>query len=206
MICLLTTCKIGGEAHQEIYFNNFDTKDTTGIENAKFIQFNQSTVLGNYNNAGFTLNLHQLPSHDLVNISFTLYIHDIWDGNITEGGTSGPDIWEMDVNQAPYIYTTFSNHYCGNLFCDPQSYPDNYPNNNHNPKAGAFNKELPGLCSLSGFKDGTSAYHINKTIVHQSTDLTLHCLDHLIQTNTQDPLCYASWTIDSLKVSLIRLH
>ncbi|MBU2375208.1 MAG: hypothetical protein KJ744_04580 [Bacteroidetes bacterium] len=204
--CGLSTCKSPKEFKQTIYENNFDTGDITHLSNTKISTFNQSKVLGNFNNDGFELILNQIPTHDLIEISFDLYIHDTWDGNKTSNGIDGPDIWEMQIDGSPYIYTTFSNTICATTFCSPQSYPDDYPNNNHNPRSGAVDVLLPGFCSLKLISGGSTLYKIRKIIQHKNSSLNLKCLDHLIQTNVKPAICDESWSIDNLKIVSISLN
>ena len=66
----------------EIFYNNdFENGDFDAIDGAQIMTFNNTTVLGNYNNDGFSLNLNNIGPHDYIYISFDLYIHDSWDGN-----------------------------------------------------------------------------------------------------------------------------
>jgi len=187
-----------------VYSNNFETGDLTNIKNGVTTTFNNSTVLGNYNNDTVTFSLKSLPAHDVITVSFDLYIHDSWDGN--KPAPDGPDIWGMFVDNSPYIYTTFSNADCGpGQFCSPQSYPLNYPNDYNNPKAGASRVDLPGLCSWSFSTHGTTLYKIVKTFKHSESTLKLQCLDKLIQTNTLTPKCDESWSIDNITVKATTL-
>ncbi|CAM9703290.1 unnamed protein product, partial [Discosporangium mesarthrocarpum] len=32
--------------------------------------------MGNFNNSGFSLKLHDLPEHDFIRLTFDLYIHE----------------------------------------------------------------------------------------------------------------------------------
>lgn len=203
MLICFYSCKNKVQSTVSIYSNDFESQDLIGITNGATEQFNSSAVLGRYNNAGFTLTLNNLPKHDLVTITFDLYIHDSWDGN--KQAPDGPDIWQMTVNNNTYINTTFSNAECkpGN-FCSPQSYPFNYPNNYNNPKAGALKVGLPGVCSNGG-ADGTTQYKITKTISHSSNVLTLQCLDKLVQTGSSDPKCDESWSVDNITIKAITL-
>src|ERR1700757_3935684 len=102
LICLifaffLSACKSNVSNETVVYTNDFESGNLTNIQNGVISKFNGSSVLGNYNcknNKGyFTLSLNNLPSHDLITISFDLYIHDTWDGNKT--APDGPDIWQM---------------------------------------------------------------------------------------------------------------
>lgn len=207
VLCLLfTACSKKVDSEQEIYFNDFESKNLSNINLGEIEVYNGTNVLGRYNSGGFDLQLNSLPKHKLVEISFDLYIHDSWDGNRTSGGVDGPDIWKLMVDGNLYINTTFSNVYCDNSgFCPPQSYPQDYPNFNHNPKSGAINPNLPGVCSLKGQAGGTTLYKITKTIEHSKATLFLQCRDQLIQTNAADAKCDESWSIDNLRIKVINL-
>ncbi|MBD1392314.1 hypothetical protein [Mucilaginibacter glaciei] len=203
VVCLIS-CTKTVQNEVEVYGNDFDTADLTHITNGRIIKFNNTAVLGNYNNDGFALTINDLPKHDLVTISYDLYIHDSWDGN--KLAPDGPDIFSMLVDGNPYINASFSNSPCGvGVFCEPQSYPLDYPNNYSNPKAGAFRTDLPGLCNLATNPNGTTLYKIQKTIRHSKSTLILQCLDKLIQTNTADPKCDESWSVDNIRIKAIAL-
>ncbi|MBC7744688.1 MAG: hypothetical protein H7096_06260 [Flavobacterium sp.] len=183
-----------------MYSNNFETSDLINISGGILTNFNNTTVLGRYNKAGFGLQISDLPAHELVEISFDLYIHDSWDGNGIE--PDGPDIWKLEVEGVNYINTTFSNKECP-YTCFPQSYPFNYLNSNQQPKNGAYFPQLPGFCLWSDRSGGSSMYKIVKRIRHSSASFSLRCLDELVQSNTADKLCDESWSLDNLIVKTI---
>jgi hypothetical protein len=190
-----------------VYTNDFENGNISNIENSILSPFNNSTVLGQYNsnaNKGyFKLTLAALPKHDLITITFDLYIHDSWDGNKT--GPVGPDLWQMQVDGAVFINATFSNDECtpGN-FCPPQSYPFNYPNSYNNPKSGAYRTDLPGICGLTG-PNGTTQYKISKTFSHSNSTLVLQCLDKLVQADAADQKCDESWSVDNINIKAVTL-
>ena len=64
-----------------IYDNDFETNDLNEIDGGGFSIFNNSTVLGDFNNDGFTLHLNNVGDHEYIFVSFDLYIHGSWDGN-----------------------------------------------------------------------------------------------------------------------------
>lgn len=202
----MSSCAKEVKNEQEVYFNDFETNKIEGLTNAVVETYNGSKVLGRYNSSGFDLNLSDLPKHKLVEISFDLYIHDSWDGNKVSGGIDGPDIWKFIVDGNLYVNTTFSNADCTNSgFCPPQSYPADYPNSYNNPKTGASNPNLPGVCNLAGKVGGTTLYRISKTIEHNKSTLLMQCRDQLIQTNTSDAKCDESWSVDNVRVKVINL-
>jgi hypothetical protein len=205
---LFFSCKEKVSKQTEVYNNDFESSNLTGITNGVISKFNGTSVLGTYNvsaNKGFfALTLNNLPKHDLITISFDLYIHDTWDGN--KPAPDGPDIWQMLVDGNSYIYTTFSNGSCGVAeFCPPQAYPLDYPNSYNNPKAGAYRTDLPGFCSMANNPNGTTQYKIVKTFKHSNSTLVLQCLDKLVQTNANDPKCDESWSVDNINIQAITL-
>lgn len=186
----------------EIYTNDFESSNLSGITGGVISTFDNTKVLGNYNNGGFTVTIKDLPKHDAVSITFDLYIHDSWEG--VQSGLNqqnGPDIWNMTIDDKTYINTTFANFDClpGN-FCPPQSFPADYPSQSNNPKSGASRTDLPGFCSEAGNPNGTTLYKIHKSISHSGNTISIKCLDHLIQKNVGDPKCDESWSIDNLVV------
>ncbi len=203
-LILLNSCKNQVKSEVEVYNNDFETNNLANITNGVINQFNGTAVLGTYNNGNFILKLDNLPKHDLVTISFDLYIHDTWDGN--KPPPDGPDLWQMLVDGNTYINATFSNDPClAGTFCSPQSYPFNYPNNYNNPKTGAYRIDLPGFCLWKSNPNGTTQYKIVKTFTHTNGTLVLQCLDKLVQTNTADPKCDESWSVDNINIKAITL-
>ena len=206
-ICiLLSSCTKGPQGKKEVYANNFESSKLTGISSGLISKFGDSNVLGRYNNGGFFLKVENLSNHDLVEISFDLFIHDSWDGNTIADGVGGPDLWQMEVDGSKYVYATFCNKECPPQLCTPQSYPADFPNNNHFPKSGAFRTDLPGACHLSGHIGGTTQYKIVKTIKHRNKSLTLNCRDFLKQSNSPSPICDESWSVDNISIKEIVLN
>ncbi|QQL50862.1 hypothetical protein [Mucilaginibacter ginkgonis] len=201
---LISSCKKDLTGDTVIYSNDFEKSDLTNINNGYVEIFNGNHVLGRYFNGYFELNLKDLPVHNQVNISFDLYIHDSWDGNANYSNNyNGPDLWKMSVDSATYIYTTFSNVSCPvGYICPPQSYPGTYPATN-NPRTGSY-ANLPAACLNKGTPDGTSVYTINKTIAHTKSTVLLKCADYLKENGVADRLCSESWSVDNLKVTLIK--
>ncbi len=206
LLFTLSSCSKTVQKATEVYFNDFETGNLDDIKNGYLYEYNGSTVLGRYNQSGFELLLTNLPTHDLIEISFDLFIHDSWDGNkLGIDGVDGPDIWKMLIDEELYINASFLNIACVNangVFCPPQSYPANYPNSNNYPRKGAYRINLPGACHPEGT---TTWYKITKTISHSKSTLLLQCVDQLVQKNTDDPNCDESWSIDNIKVNAIKL-
>ncbi len=205
IITLFSSCSKEVKQDIEVYFNDFETGDLSGISLGIIEEYDSSNVLGRYNSGGFDLQLNNLPEHKLVEISFDLYIHDSWEGKGIDN-YDGPDIWKMIVDDNLYINTTFSNAPCNDAnFCPPQSYPFDYPNSSQNPRWGSANRNLPGACLNEGILGGTTLYKIKKTIEHSKAKLLLQCRDQLIQNNTTDNKCDESWSVDNIRIKVINL-
>ena len=58
-----------------VYNNDFESGDLDAIDGAQLMTFNNTTVLGNYNNDGFTLNLNNIGTHDIIYITFDTAIY-----------------------------------------------------------------------------------------------------------------------------------
>jgi hypothetical protein len=202
ILIICAGCKKAPVAEQEVYINDFEKGDLTKISDGKLNQFNNSAVIGYYHDGGFDVNLDNLPKHDLIRITFDLYIHDSWAGNNTGNETviDGPDIWQMKADGNIYINTTFSNLICDEAYCLVQSYPHNYPYRTRSGE-GAFRRDLPGVCFLKDVKGGSSLYKIEKIIKHTRRALSLEFKDLLKQSNATDPLCDESWSMDNLVIS-----
>ena len=143
-----------------IYDNDFESDNFTEIDGATTSIFNNTTVLGDFNNDGFTLHLENTGDHDYVFISFDLYIHGTWDGNFNGFSENDkPDKWIMEIDpvmdlmkdtSGDKFVTTFSNSPCFSNYCLRQSYPEDYPFEN-NPKTGHNKVDLPKICKDSYF-------------------------------------------------------
>lgn len=206
LILLFNSCAKSVDNNVVAYNNDFETGNLAGIKNGVISPFNGSKVLGNYNDGQFDLTISDLPTHDLIDVSFDLYIHDNWVGAQQFQNNSGPDIWQMKIDNKLYINTTFCNYSCivGN-FCPPQSFPADYPNQSYNPKSGASVTGLPGFCDANS-EVGTTLYKIHKSISHSDKTLLIQCLDLLKSKGVADAKCNQSWSVDNIKVRAISIN
>lgn len=201
----LYSCK-GVQKEKVLYNNNFESNDLTNIDNGKIELYNGSNVLGRYSENGFLLQLKGIQSHDMIQISFDLYIHDTWDGNST--GANGRDIWIMNIDGWSSIYSTFANGACANC---TQSYPEPQPpfyNNVFNfaqnkPNSNAIKTNLPGACKLKDVEGGTSMYRIQRTFNHTAATLDLGCFGQLEDPDPANKNCNESWSVDNIKITAI---
>jgi len=189
-----------------VYENDFETTDLKSITGGILHTFDGETMLGNYNNDGFTLALNKIGEHRTILVTFDLYLHDSWDGNAAS--PDGPDLWVMELD-APervesnpnYFRTSFSNSNCSN--CDYQSFPGVFPSNK-SPRSGASSERIAGLCHLSTSRNGTTRYAIEKTFQHTGNALVIQFYDELLQLNSPNPICDESWSLDNLKVWVLK--
>ena len=212
VLITLFSCNKSDELQSnELFYNNdFENGDLDAIDGAQLMTFNNTTVLGNYNNDGFTLNLNNIGPHDIIYISFDLYIHDTWDGNFNGFDPDKADAWVIELisdfdtdpsNPSDLWETSFSNSVCNPVYCLRQSYPEDFPFENL-PRKGS-SRLLPGLCSLESDENGTSLYTIEKGFEHTGNALLINFYDKLYQPNVADERCDESWSLDNLKVRVI---
>ena len=211
LITLFFCCKPDELTRNELVYNNdFESGNLDAIDGAQLITFNNTTVLGNYNNDGFTLSLNDIGAHDLIYITFDLYIHDSWDGNFNGFDPDQADAWFIELvsdfdtdpsNPSDLWETSFSNSVCNPVYCLRQSYPEDFPFENL-PRKGS-SRLLPGLCSLESDENGTSLYTIEKGFEHTGNALLINFYDKLYQPNVADERCDESWSLDNLKVRVI---
>ena len=201
-----------------VYQNDFESLDLTLIDGGDIMTFNNTNVLGDFNNDGFNLYIEDVGDHDYVFVSFDLYIHGSWDGNFNGFPENDkPDKWVMEFKPDMDLYkdtsldhftTTFSNSPCYSNYCLRQSYPENYPFEN-NPKTGSFKTNMAKICTDSFFGSETTLYQIEKGFKSSGNSIVLRFYDELYQPNAIDKdgnpqqKCDESWSLDNLKVRVI---
>tara|TARA_Y100000768_G_scaffold389020_1_gene390441 strand:- start:3074 stop:3772 length:699 start_codon:yes stop_codon:yes gene_type:complete len=202
-----------------VYENTFEERNLEKIDGGGFSEFNGSTVLGDFNNDGFTIFLDNIGDHDYVFISFDLYIHGSWDGNLNGfQNNDRADKWIMEFNPEMDLFkdgsvdkftTTFSNSPCWPNYCLRQSYPEKYPFEN-NPKTGVFIENLEKKCPNSFFGGPSSLYQIEKGFRSSGNNIVVRFYDELYQPNAIDKdginrqKCDESWSLDNLKIRVIK--
>lgn len=191
------------QASQLVYFNDFET--SAGPEwSQPMIERTPSTGHGSVSvDRGFlgrfghtsstTLSLEALPEHDVVTISFDLYVIQSWDGNQE---FFGADVWGLRLGDGrQLIQTTFSA--VEPLSPSPQAYPDQFPGGN-NP-AGASATEINSLGYtwpvLPGYLD--SVYHLEFTIHHDDDAVGFEFFSRGLQSLNDE-----SWGLDNVSVSV----
>ena len=220
LILFINSCSYPEMIRNEIiYENDFETNNLDDIDGGGLLKFNNTTVLGNFNNDGFTLFLNNIGEHDYIFISFDLYIHGSWDGNFN-GFTLNdkPDKWTMEFKpdmalfkdpSADRFTTTFSNSPCWPDYCLRQSYPNSYPFEN-NPKTGSYSVNLDEICSSNFFGGSSTLYKIEKGFKSSGNSLVIRFYDELYQPNAIDKdgvdqqRCDESWSFDNVTIRAIK--
>ena len=216
----LFTCSYPEMVRNElVYENDFENNNLSKIDGGGISTFNNTQVLGDFNNDGFILFLENVGKHDYVFISFDLYIHGSWDGNFNGfKDNDKPDKWVMEFNPDMDLFkdpsterfvTTFSNSPCWPNYCLRQSFPEPYPFEN-NPKTGMFQTDLSPKCKNNFFGGPTTLYQIEKGFKSSGNNIVVRFYDELYQPNAIDKdgvpqsKCDESWSIDNLKIRLIK--
>lgn len=201
-----------------IYDNNFESEDFSEIDGGSISIFNNSKVIGDFNNDGFTLHIKETGDHDYVFVSFDLFIHGSWDGNFNGFPENDkPDKWIMELDpdmdlikdhSSDRFETTFSNSVCFPNYCLRQSYPNTFPFEN-NPKTGYNKTNLPKKCKQSFYGGPTTLYKIEKGFKHSGNAVVIRFYDELYQPNAIDDFgvnqskCDESWSMDNIKIRII---
>ena len=204
-VVALGACK-GVPRETGVFNSDFDRGIPVNVVNGKVEQYNGTGVLGRYSEGGFTVEVTGMKAHDMIKITFDLYIHDTWDGNAA--GTDGKDIWLMNIDGGSTIFASFANGNCTNC---TQSYPELQPpffNGTFNfalnrPNSNAIKTDLPGACKLKDIKGGTSMYRIQRTFHHTASTLDLGCFAGLEDADKQNKNCNESWSVDNMRITAI---
>lgn len=219
LILVINSCSYPEILFDElIYTNNFE-ENTKNIDGGNIVSFNNTKVLGNYNNDGFYVHLDEIKDHDYIFISFDLYIHGSWDGNTNGFDVDDrPDKWIIEIDPEMDLHsdksnskfeTTFSNSVCFSNYCLMQSYPNPFPSNN-NPTLGSSEINLAKICDNSFFGGNTTLYKIEKGFRHKGKSVILKFYDELYQPNAIDKdgipqqKCDESWSLDNLDIRIVK--
>ena len=111
------------------------------VTTSKIFDFNGSKVLGPFNNNAAIFKTKKIPDHNVLEISFDLYIHDGWQGN-TKASNGVPDLFVMKYDGNTRFLTTFANQ-----LASKQSYPQWYPAADNPTYSNAIDIKLPGRCA-----------------------------------------------------------
>ncbi|WP_026946750.1 hypothetical protein [Algoriphagus marincola] len=198
ILAFLSSCTDTLERSEVVYDNDFSNLDLAGFENGKLFIFQNDTIAGFYHNEEVSVQLENLPSHNMLKVTTEILIHDSWDGN-PEDGVSGPDYWFFGLDNTEIFRTTFSNSPCESTFCLYQSYPNSYFRQNR-PKEGAIQTNMPGLCLFGAFSNYTTRYRIEEIIPHSNNSVKIFWNSELRQEENPNPACDESWSLARVTV------
>jgi hypothetical protein len=155
--------------------------------------FGGSNVCGMFNNTLFTLEVDDLPSHNMIYVGFDFYAHDGWEGNkVSSNGIV--DVWNIRVNGEYQLSTTFSNTPAA-LQAYPEWIGTSIPNP---PKGNASDTLLYGFCLWDKLSNGTTKYRVVFSRPHTDRFFRMELNDAL-----QGSPCQKSWSVDNIQVKTI---
>lgn len=191
-ICINTPFTIRGPSttlsYSEIYAENFiGPAPFKGFSKNSNFSYNGSRVLGFFHNDSILFDINGLPTHDSIEVSFDLYIHDTWEGDCS---LTGPDEFRFKADGSIVMNNTFSNN---------PSCTQSYPTAGSAGKTGASASGLSKRC-FSDPSASTTKYTITKRIAHSLPDLNLNWIGALNDTDLT--ACNESWSIDNLSIKL----
>ncbi|MEQ9354096.1 two-partner secretion domain-containing protein [Coleofasciculus chthonoplastes] len=127
-----------------------------------------TTFLGLFGQETVSLTLNDLPSPANVTGSFDLFIIGSWDGNDTSA-ISGPDVWQLRIDDNVWVNATFSN------VNSKQSFPDDYLQGEHPSHQSADHIDELGYTSstIPDLTFGDSIYTIEFSLEHTSNSLQI---------------------------------
>jgi hypothetical protein len=188
--------------HQSLGYAN-DFSYPTGAEwlyGRRSVTPSGRAFLGEYSAEYTSLSLNNLPNHNLVTVSFDLYVIRSWNGmdwigHSDEAGDGAlPDIFQMTTDQTVRVNTTFSNH---EAFL--QSYPGSYPGGRFPAFTGAFERNTLGY--LFRYKPMDATYRFKITFPHTRNGLVLTFAGLGLQVVTNE-----SWGLDNLQILIHSFH
>jgi hypothetical protein len=177
-----------------VYAHDFES--AVGPEWSKYLRsttpVGSRTFLGEFTGEPVWLELHDLPDHCRVTVSFELFIINSWEGSL--GWNAGPDVWDLNVSSGPpsqcplenLLHTSFAN-----CECDYQAYPSAFP--------GVYN---PGLTDADEVNtlgyDVDSVYYLTFSFFHDAEDLYFEFQASPDLQGINDE----SWGIDNITVQM----
>ncbi len=135
----------------------------------------QRNFLGRFVEEPVTLTLRELPKHQLLRVTFDLFLMRCWDGS---SKTWGEKIWDCSVVDGPtLIHSTFST---AGFFSDNnvQSFPDLFPCKPYPAWTGATERQTLGFIQSFGAGpnrtfDADAVYHFSLTFPHDAPHVML---------------------------------
>lgn len=184
-----------------VYSNDFNEKKLNGIEifgwlpngltgvfpaDAKFFDYQGSTMIGRLNNSRLELKVNQLPEHDVVRVEFDLFVHETWRN----------DVFVMRFDDQFRLITGFSTD-----STVKQAYPNWVGNGSIEFPAGNLAQEiyLPSPCGKNVAR-GTNYYKMIQSMAHTQTSFKFDISD---VGGALNDTCNRSWSVDNLKITVL---
>ncbi len=185
-----------------VYSNHFNDLNLKGVDvigwlpngqvgvfpaDAKFYQYQGSNMVGRLNNSRVEITINDLPPHTVVRAEFDLYLHEIWKN----------DVFVVRIDENFRLVTGFSND-----SSVQQSYPNWIGNGTPLSPAGNLAQEiyLPSTCGRT-VPRGTSHYKMVHSMPHTASKVTFDCSD---TGGILNDTCSRSWSIDNLKITVLK--
>lgn len=184
----------------EVYFCDFEQGAVGKWSRATTAQTPKGNrkFLGEFVSNVVSLRLDDLPPHEMVRVSFDLYVILTWDGPV--GPPNGPDIWELEVARGPKLLrTTFQFAQASR-----QSFPGEYPYDDNEAGTGAAERNTLGFKRTAANGETTQAdsvYRLSFTFPHTGQMLQLNFRGDLKGEGTIND---ESWGLDNVKVEVLK--
>jgi hypothetical protein len=187
-----------------IYWNDFENGAGEEWSNPSTdISPTGRKFLGQFGNNNTRLTLSCLPAHEMLQVSFDLFIIRSWDGNqvlwppelasiFQPNGIVGPDEWWLIADGNTLLHTTYSNWDMLDFY---QAYPGSYPDGNYLARTSTVENNTLGYTFGSYPMD--AVYHLNFIVDHYFDSLVLDFSAIGLQ-SLQDE----SWGIDNVEVRI----
>jgi hypothetical protein len=175
---------------------------TTPVGNRQFLgQFATQTVslsLG----PGSPVLPAGLPAHDVLNVSFQVFVIRSWDGNSTD--SEGPDTWNVGLRDGPTLMNTTFNNGAAFHAAFGQAYPGTYPGNTVPPRTGASENDTLGYVFTSIDHDGPmdAVYNVSLTTPHTGPAAVIDFAAVLLTGGVPGDILNESWGLDNVVVSV----
>lgn len=186
------------EPAQLVYSQDFESEvdDRWSHRKTSVTPVGNQRFLGALGPEVVTLVLKELPKHQLLSISFDLYLIRSWDGS---NAYWGPDIWQLSLFNGPaLVRTTFSN--CKMVGNNQQAYPDNYPCPHHPGWTAAAETQSLGYYWADHKCD--SVYRIRAVFPHTERKVAFQFASFCNDRHDEE-VTDQSWGIDNLHIEAL---
>ena len=197
----ITTVLISPANAYAIYFNDFESGETTGWNTSTVGTTANGSFLGYYNNnENISLTLNNVEAGD-YNINFDFFAIMTWDGQGISPGCCGPDYFKFLINGEYFVDATF-----GGAF---QSYSDDTPLGDGGLFSGSTDVDgynVLGLTRPDGKIAVDKQYSMEFSYSHAGGDMILQFIGDTSQAGSNyynSGFADEPWAIDNVSVSTL---